>query len=144
MLVTETTPAEDLAQMNRRIPVENKQGHKFWHYPVYLANEKYGMRGVNYRGNITLIIAARFGDRRERLQGLYRVGRQGDLCHRIQDTSKSDIDGAELAARKGKIMCAKAEMLRLKQQEQPSFPGPNFELDVANKKKDLHDYSLAD
>ena len=115
MPVTEATPAEELAQMNRRIAVENKQGFDMWHYPVYLANDKFGMRGVNYRGSTTLIVAAPFGDRRERLQGLYRVGRQGDRCHRIQDTSKPDIDGAELAARKGKLMSAKAEVLRLKQ-----------------------------
>ena len=61
----------------------------------------------------------------------------------VQDTSKPDIDGAELAARKGKIMSAKAEVLRLKQQEKPSLPGPDFEVDVANKKHDLHEHSLA-
>ena len=81
--VKEDTSAEDLCQMNRKIPIENNEKKQFFVYPVYLANEKYGMRGVNYRGSITLIIGAPFGDRRERLQGLHRVGRQGDRCYRI-------------------------------------------------------------
>lgn len=78
--VTEATPAEELCQMNKRIPVEINENRQLLVYPVYLANDKYGMRGVNYRGNITLIIGGPFGDRRERLQGLHRVGRQGDKC----------------------------------------------------------------
>ena len=69
--------------MNRKIPVENNENKQFFVYPVYLADNKYGMRGVNYRGNITLIIGGPFGDRRERLQGLHRVERQGDSCFRI-------------------------------------------------------------
>ena len=81
--VTESTPAEDLCQMNRKIPVENNENKQFFVYPVYLADNKYGMRGVNYRGDITLIIGGPFGDRRERLQGLHRVERQGDSCFRI-------------------------------------------------------------
>jgi hypothetical protein len=81
--VTEATPAEELCQMNKKNPVEINENRQLFVYPVYLANDKYGMRGVNYRGNITLIIAAPFGDRRERLQGLHRVGRQGDKCCRI-------------------------------------------------------------
>ena len=82
-LVTESTPAEDLCQMNRKITVENNESKQFSVYPVYLAGDKYGMRGVNFRGDITLIIGGPFGDRRERLQGLHRVGRQGDNCFRI-------------------------------------------------------------
>ena len=83
MPVTEATPAEELCQMNRKIPIESNENRQLFVNPIYLANDKYGMRGVNYRGNITLIIAAPFGDRRERLQGLHRVGRQGDKCYRI-------------------------------------------------------------
>ena len=80
-------------------------------YPVYLADNKYGMRGVNYRGNITLIIGGPFGDRRERLQGLHRVGRQGDSCYRIFDITKDEIDLVENAKRKSALFTAKAEVL---------------------------------
>ena len=83
MPVTEATPPEELCQMNKKNSIENNENRQLLVNPVYLANDKYGMRGVNYRGNITLIIAAPFGDRRERLQGLHRVGRQGDKCYRI-------------------------------------------------------------
>ena len=109
--VTENTPAEDLCQMNRKIPVENNENKQLFVYPVYLADNKYGMRGVNYRGNITLIIGGPFGDRRERLQGLHRVGRQGDSCYRIFDITKDEIDLVENAKRKSALFTAKAEVL---------------------------------
>lgn len=56
-------------------------------YPTYLTDEK-GMRGHDYRNpgqfkGITLIIGASFNDKRDRIQGLMRVGRHGDDCYRI-------------------------------------------------------------
>ena len=52
-------------------------------YPVYLANEKYGMRGLDFRasGNkhgICLMVCSPFGNRVNYHQGLMRVGRFGD------------------------------------------------------------------
>jgi hypothetical protein len=42
------------------------------------------MRGVDYRGDdITLVVGKSFGNARDGDQGLKRVGRKGDRCHRI-------------------------------------------------------------
>jgi hypothetical protein len=41
------------------------------------------MRGFDYRGNITLVIADSFDNERDAIQGLNRVGRFGDECKRI-------------------------------------------------------------
>ena len=78
-------------------------------YPTYLAGEK-GMRGYDYRSpgahslnGIALIICAPFSDVRDRIQGLLRVGRQGDGCYRLQDTTVQLVDTKENAIRKGKL-----------------------------------------
>ena len=67
-VVTEATPYDELRHL------DEKKGPNF---PVYLANEQFGWRGVDYRSTkgITLIIGASFGDPRERIQALWRVGR---------------------------------------------------------------------
>jgi hypothetical protein len=61
--VTEDTPAEDLRSMD-----VSKGGC----YPVYLINEDYGSRGVDYRAErnpsgICMIICSPFSDRRTRI-----------------------------------------------------------------------------
>ena len=66
-------------------------------YPVYLINEQYGVRGLDYRSyenslGICMIIASPFSDMRTRIQGLMRVGRYNEDCYRIQDRSVTDID----------------------------------------------------
>jgi len=70
-LVTEETPYDDLRMLGEK---------KGLAYPVYMANEDFGWRGVDYRcanpgPGITLIVGAAFGDQRERVQALLRVGR---------------------------------------------------------------------
>ena len=97
--VTEDTPYDELRNMDEK---------KGLMYPVYLADDKYGMRGIDYRSScgITLVIASSFGDRRERLQGLCRVGRMGDKCYRIQDKDLTDetvIDKIENTKRKANM-----------------------------------------
>jgi len=85
---------------------KNKEGAL---HDVYLVNDEYGMRGVDYRSpfpsaGICLIIGAKFGDKREEIQGLCRVGRMGDKCWRIFDTDLGDsIDSKENAARKARL-----------------------------------------
>ena len=105
--VTEDTPYDELRNLHDK---------KDLLYPVYLADDKYGMRGVDYRSQcgITLVIAAPFGDHRERLQGLFRVGRMGDRCYRIQDIDLDDetvIDKIENSKRKGKMHEAVTKVL---------------------------------
>ena len=60
IVVSEEIPYEELRQLDEK---------KGFNYPVYLANEKFGWRGVDYRSSkgITLIIGASFGDPRERI-----------------------------------------------------------------------------
>jgi hypothetical protein len=66
-------------------------------YPVYLANEKYGMRGLDYRasGNkhgICLLVCSPFDNRVNYHQGLMRVGRYGDECNRIINSQIMEVD----------------------------------------------------
>ena len=74
--------------------MDRKQGGS---YPVYLANDDYGMRGLNYRAprnelGICMIICNAFPNTRLRIQGLMRVGRYSDNCYRIQNDTENDID----------------------------------------------------
>jgi hypothetical protein len=50
---------------------------------LVLATHPDSMRGVDYRGDITLVVGKSFGNVRDGDQGLKRVGRKGDRCHRI-------------------------------------------------------------
>jgi hypothetical protein len=57
-------------------------------YPVYLANDKYGMRGLDYRATknlhgVCLLVCSPFSNKMNRKQGLMRVGRYGDPCYRV-------------------------------------------------------------
>ena len=66
-------------------------------YPVYLINEEYGIRGLDYRSarnslGICMLIVSPFSDRRSRIQGLKRVGRYDDACYRIQNEKVPLID----------------------------------------------------
>ena len=61
---------------------------------------------------IVLFIAAPFGDVRERLQGLLRVGRRGDKCFRIQDTSVKEIDDTISITRQRKMYAAMEEVVK--------------------------------
>ena len=101
---------EELRKMNER-----KKGNV--NHTVYVANDEYGMRGTDYcaempSSGIVLFIAAPFGDMRERLQGLLRVGRRGDKCCRIQDTSIKEIDDDISITRKAKMYTAMKEVVK--------------------------------
>ena len=56
-------------------------------YPVWLADEDYAIRGLDFRGDWHLMVAGSFQNQRARQQCLARVGRQGDSCLRVQDTA---------------------------------------------------------
>ena len=64
-------------------------------YPVYLANDGYGMRGLDYRAErnkqhgICLLVCSPFSSFMNKKQGLMRVGRFSDNCYRIVN-SKMD------------------------------------------------------
>ena len=56
-------------------------------YTVVVANDKSAMRGLDYRSEtvkMTLVVAKSFSNKREAMQGYYRVGRFGDSCSRVQ------------------------------------------------------------
>ena len=78
--VTKHTPDKDLRQMGTK--------GKDSKYPVYLINEDYGTRGLDFNspGNplgICMLILNEFSNKRSRMQALTRVGRYGEECHRI-------------------------------------------------------------
>ena len=55
-------------------------------FSVLVAISMTGMRGYNYRApiiGITLVVAQPFPSKRDSIQGLGRVGRQGDECTRV-------------------------------------------------------------
>ena len=77
--VTSETPYTALETMDAKF------GHR---YPVYLINDAYGGRGLNFRAatsshGITMLILGTFPDRTTRHQALMRVGRFGVKCYRI-------------------------------------------------------------
>ena len=68
------------------------------------------MRGYDYRcpnstpvQSVVLIIGSPFVDKRDRIQGLMRVGRHGDLCYRIQAKGVKEVDNLKNAERKGNL-----------------------------------------
>ena len=66
-------------------------------YPIYLINSNFGGRGLNFRARdnkagITMLIFGTFPDKRTRIQTLFRVGRFGDGCTRIHDSTFDDVD----------------------------------------------------
>ena len=80
-----------LTQMDTRISQDPSYTQV---YPIYLANDKYGMRGLDYRAKknphgVYLLVCSPFSNYMNRKQGLMRVGRYGDNCHRIVN-SKMD------------------------------------------------------
>ena len=87
-IVTSETPSKDLETMDVRTGQ---------YFPVMMISNDYGTRGINFRApnsqlGICMIVGGSFGDRRSRVQGLLRVGRYTDKCHRIQDKAYPEID----------------------------------------------------
>ena len=80
--VTAETSHEDLRKMDQKTAGR---------YPVYMINEDYGTRGLDFRARhidhgIAQFLCSPFSNYRTRHQCLMRVGRFGDDCTRIQDT----------------------------------------------------------
>lgn len=97
--VTAAIPDSDLRKMDK------KSGACF---PVYLVNEDYGIRGLDFRapnnaGGICLIICSAFSKKRARNQALMRVGRFNDACIRIQDSTVDDVDNMQSALYEGNL-----------------------------------------
>lgn len=72
-------------------------------FRVAVALTTAAMRGLDYRSSIdeiliSLVIAKSFENKREAIQGYYRVGRFGDKCYRVAFKDVELIDAkAELA-----------------------------------------------
>jgi len=78
------------------------------YYPVFLINDEYGGRGLNFRAQtnphgITMLILGTFPDRITRHQTLWRVGRFNDKCTRIRDTKFPEVDELKESQLKGKL-----------------------------------------
>jgi hypothetical protein len=92
-----------------------------------MINEDYGGRGLNFRAannprGITMLILGTFPYSRARTQTLFRVGRFGDKCKRIQDTRFADLDEGKNAEYKGKITKALAKMQKDKAKAHKNGP----------------------
>ena len=75
-------------------------------YPIFIIDDQYGGRGLNFRAQtsshgITMLICGSFQDEITRNQALLRVGRFGDKCIRIQDSTFREIDLMKNAKLKG-------------------------------------------
>ena len=97
--VTPDTPEADLRSMD-----EKKNGH----YPIYLINEEYGIRGLDYRAEknphgICMLICSEFSDKRTRLQALKRICRYTDAGNYVKNSKVPDIDKMKFVELKGRI-----------------------------------------
>jgi len=78
------------------------------YYPVFMINDQYGGRGLNFRAQnnphgITLLILGPFLDEKTMKQVLQRVGRWNDKCFRVRDCTCELFDAQKNAERKGEI-----------------------------------------
>jgi hypothetical protein len=101
-IVTPVTSELDLLRIET---MDAKVGPRF---PVFMINEEYGGRGLNFRAQtsplgITMLIIGSFPCSRARTQTLFRVGRFGDKCRRIKIAAFDDLDEAKNAEYKGRI-----------------------------------------
>jgi hypothetical protein len=97
--VTPDTPADDLRSMDVK-----KNGN----YPIFLIDEKYGIRGLDYRAErnpdgICMIICSEFSDNRTRLQALKRICRYTDGGNYVKNTKVDEIDMEKFTELRGKI-----------------------------------------
>ena len=95
--ITMTTPFDKLEKMDEKV------GSFF---PVYLIDDKFGGRGVNFRAatnGLTMIILGSFKDKKTQNQVLNRVGRFGDKARRIRDNTVEEFDDKDNAEYKGRI-----------------------------------------
>ena len=111
------------------------------YYPVFMINESYGGRGLNFRAQnnaegITMLILGSFLDRRTKNQVLQRVGRFTDKCTRIRDTHFDEFDDEKNAKRLGMIskFLEKLQQLKMRQGVQ----GQNIIVQSKTEFKDNH------
>ena len=112
----ETITPDSSDDMLRSMKKKDKDG-----YPVYLMNEDYGIRGLDYGSpwnklGICLLVLSAFSDRRSRIQGLNRVGRYKEACFRIQNSKANLIDVSKSIARTAKTASDLEKALKRKQQ----------------------------
>ena len=91
------------------------------HYPVYMIDDNYGGRGLNFRApsnphGITMLILGTFLGEKTRIQVLQRVGRFGDKCTRIRDETIKEFDDHANADKKGMISKFLKKLQKLKYQ----------------------------
>ena len=87
-------------------------------YPVFLINQKYGIRGLDYRAannpsGICMIICSPFSDRRTRLQALRRIRRYSDSGNYVQNNQCEEIDKSKFITLKVRIKLAEKEVAKL-------------------------------
>ena len=71
-----------------------------------------------------MLILSSFPDRISCIQVLNRVGRLGDKCVRIRDTTFEEIDGEEHARRKGELAALMIKIVALKAKINNAGEGP--------------------
>ena len=103
------------------------------YYPVFMINDQYGGRGLNFRAcnnryGITMLILGSFPDRNSEIQTLFRVGRFGDACTRIRDTKFAHIDEDTDAARKGTLDGFLTKIRKKKAEDAKKGKGPQRSL----------------
>lgn len=90
------------------LAIETMDAKLGFRFPVFIINEEYGGRGLNFRAvnsqfGITMLIIGSFPYSRARTQTLFRVGRFGDKCKRIRASEFPEIDSTKNAEYKGSI-----------------------------------------
>ena len=77
-------------------------------YPVYLINDDYGIRGLDYRAEnnhfgICMLICSPFPDKRTRIQALRRIRRYNDGGNYVKNNHCDDIDKTKFVELKARI-----------------------------------------
>ena len=87
-------------------------------YPVWLADEDYAIRGLDFRGDWQLVVAGSFQNQRARQQCLARVGRQGDSCQRVQDSAFPQLSQEGRGSKAGELRTFVKELQKAKETAQ--------------------------
>ena len=87
-------------------------------YPVWLADEVYAIRGLDFRGDWHLVVAGSFQNQRARQQCLARVGRQGDSCLRVQDSAFPQLSQEGRGSKAGELRTFVKELQKTKETAQ--------------------------
>ena len=87
-------------------------------YPVWLADEDYAIRGLDFRGDWQLVVAGSFQNQRARQQCLARVGRHGDSCLRVQDSAFPQLSQEGRGSKAGELRAFVNELQKAKETAQ--------------------------